>query len=302
MKYKGIRIHFNELIFLVLLAGVVLLEFQVHIIERGIGLYLRWGNSERSQLGRVWDRDRQNVLARNKIENLLTTQDSHKETSEAFRSLDQIYEKLFPGSSQVISREKFLELYYNYPGEWSGYMASPLDLIEIDADKNWDRVLFDNRAGWVNLSFLDRENHPIREFNISISQLEKLQSNRSVTKGTLEELDFSEDRLFPFHRFVPILRTLDSDSRRVLFPDPQWFLLRNYHITRIGFAEAPFSSSFTPQIMIGIEYQTEFYPHVLSIMVPMETAHNILSQIEKGQDVSGGNPDDSMGGMDNLIE
>tara|TARA_B100000686_G_C16774432_1_gene967437 strand:+ start:277 stop:1185 length:909 start_codon:yes stop_codon:yes gene_type:complete len=302
VKYKRIRIHFNETIFLIFLVGGAFLEFQAHIIERGIGVYLRWGNSERSQLGRVWDRDRQNVLARDKIANLLTTQDSRKETSEAFRTLGQVYENLFPGISQIISREKFLELYYNYPGEWSRFMASPLDLLEIDADKKWDRVSFDNRAGWVNLSFLDRENHPIREFNISVDQLDELQSNRSVIKGTLEELDFPEDRLFPFGLLLPILRALDPDSRKVLLPDPRWFLLRNYHVTRIGFAEAPFSSNFIPQITIGIEYQTDFYPHVLSIMVPMETAYNILSQIEKGQDVLGGNPGDSIGVMDDPIE
>lgn len=269
-----------------MLAGFLFAELNFYILERGTGLYLKWGNHNRPQLGRVWDRDRQNVLARNKINYLLTTQDSIKEASESFQSLDQIYAKLFPGSRQVVSRKKFLELYYNYPGEWSQYMASPLDLVEIDANKNWDRVLFDNQAGWINLSFLDKDNRPIREFHVSLSKLDKLQSNRTVLRGALEELDYPKDRIFSFDRFAPILKTLDLDSRKALFPDPHWFLSRDYHITRVGFAEAPFSSNFIPQVTVGVEYQTEFYPHVLSIRVPIETAHNILSQIEKDHDFS----------------
>ena len=120
---------------------------------------------------------------------------------------------------------------------------------------------------------------------MSIRELDRLQTNRIVSKGTLAALNFEEGRLFSFDRFVLILKTLDPDSRKVLFPDPHWFLLRNYHITRVGFTEASVSADSTMQITIGIEYQTDFYPHVLSFKVPLEMANNILSQIEKGQDV-----------------
>ena len=234
MRHQGIRIHINGIAFITLLVGVFLLEIQFYIFERGVGLYLKWQNPNRSQLGRIWDRDRQNILAQRKIQSILTNLDSRKQTSESFQSIDQIFETLFSGSSQVISREKFLELYYNYPGEWSQLIVSSLDLIEIDSKKNWSRVVFSRMGAWITMSFIDRENLPIREFHVSLSQLNKNQSNRIISRGTLLEVGFLEERLFAFDKLVPILKSMDRNSRKALFPDPQWFLKRDYHVTRIG--------------------------------------------------------------------
>ena len=282
MRNRGIRIYFNAIAFLALLAGTLLWELQFHIFERSVGLYLKWQNPKRSQLGRVWDRDRQNILAQRKIQSLLTNLDTRKQTTESIQSIDQIFETLFSGNSQVITREKFLKLYYNYPGEWSWRMVSPLDLIEIDSKKNWSRVVFNRMGAWVTIGFIDRENLPIREFHVSLTQLNEVQSNRLISRGTLEEMGFSEDRLFAFEKFVPILKSLDPDSRKSFFPDPQWFLERDFHVTRIGFSDSQLSEKGIPRMLVGLEYQTDFYPHVLQIKVPNETGLNILSQIEKG--------------------
>ena len=55
------------------------MELQLQFMERGVGLYLKWQNPNRSQLGRIWDRDRQNILAQRKIQSLLTNLDFRKQ-------------------------------------------------------------------------------------------------------------------------------------------------------------------------------------------------------------------------------
>ena len=159
MKKNGIHVHANEMVFLALLILGLILEFQSHFIEKSVGLYLKWQNGSRPQLGRIWDRNRENLVAQRKIQSILTSLDSQQQSSDSITSFQQIFENLLPGNSQGISRKKFLRLYYDYPGEWSKSMISPFDLMDIDSSKEWNRVLFGRRGTWVTISFIDRENY-----------------------------------------------------------------------------------------------------------------------------------------------
>ena len=140
MKALGI-IRWNGLFFLAILAGLFLLEFYGKIFERGLGHYLKWQNSERPQLGRIWERDRQAVVAQNKIRSIRSSLDSREESTLAIGSLKQLFEQVGPSFPLVVSRKKFLQLYYDFPGQWSRRIVSPYELIRIDAEKSWDRVL-----------------------------------------------------------------------------------------------------------------------------------------------------------------
>ncbi len=87
--------------------------------------------------------------------------------------------------------------------------------------------------------------------------------------------------IFPISQFLPVLRTLDPMTRKAVFPDPRWFLEKDYHITRVGVTETTASVRLPLDILFGIEYDTDYYTSVLLIPIPLETANNMLSQIEK---------------------
>ena len=107
-----------------------------------------------------------------------------------------------------------------------------------------------------------------------------MQATRTVKRGTLEDSRFTANRIFLISEFLPVLKSLDSITQKAVFPDPRWFLGKNYHVTRVGISD--FSAGELAQhLLFGVEYDTEYYTGVLLIPVPIELADNMMSQIEK---------------------
>lgn len=288
MKKGWVRAHINGLVFSVFLLSFLLLEGFGQIIERGVGNYLKWQNHRRPQLGRIWEKDRQNIVAQRKIESILSSLNTQEEASESIDSFKLLFLDLGPVSSHLISREKFLNLYYNFPGQWPRRIISPYELLKIDSGKKWDRVILSRSGPWITLSFIGPDNLPITEKYFSIEILDEWESDRALQRGKLEEMGFKEDRIYSIDDFFPVLQTLDPSSKS-LFPDPRWFLSKGYHVTRVGISELTDSGDPFQPIRFGIECQTEYFFEVLLLPVPMEIASNVLSQIERSDSGSLGN-------------
>ena len=275
------------IIFLAILF-LIFLEFYGKIFERGVGSYLKWQNNTRPQLGRIWERDRQAVLAQSKIQSIRSLLDSRQESAEAIDSLKTLFEKIEPSFPLVLSREKFLELYYDFPGQWSVQIISPFELISIDSKNNWTRVLLKRSGRWITIGFLNSQNTPVHEIFMATDALKELQATRTIKQGRLEEAGFEKDRVYPAAVFLPLLQTLDPKTQHAIFPNPRWFLAKDYSITRVGVREPEFKLEPTPSLEFGIEYDTDYYTGVLLIPVPQEIANNLLSQIERtGFDIFG---------------
>ena len=257
------------------------LEFYGKIFERGIGNYLKWQNSTRSQLGRVWDQDRQTVLAQAKVKTIRSLLDSRQESAQGIDSLKALFENTEPSFPLVLSREKFLDLYYDFPGQWSTRMISPFELISIDSKYNWTRVLLKRFGQWFTISFLDSHNIPVHEVFVASDALQEVQATRTVKQGSLEEVGFEKDRIFSVAVFLPLLNELDPKTQQAVFPDPRWFLAKDYSITRIGVRELGSLKKIVPRLEFGIEYNTDYNSGVLLIPVSQDIANNVLSQIER---------------------
>ena len=269
--------------------GLFFLEFYGKIFERGVGNYLKWQNSERPQLGRIWERDRQEILAQSKIQSIRLGLDSLQEATDAIGSFRTMLEGLEPAFPLVLSRHKFLDLYYDFPGQWSMMVISPLELLSIDSQKNWTRVLLKRFGQWITISFLDPQNIPVHEIFLETEALEEVRAARTVKRGRLEESGFEDDRLYPAAVFLPVLRTLDPKTQSAVFPDPRWFLAKGYSLTRVGVRESTSESDLPRHLVFGIEYDADYHTGVLLIPVPLEIANNMLSQIERtGSEPLGG--------------
>ena len=289
MKISGIQRQWwvGAMFFLFMLV-LLFLEFYGKIFERGIGNYLKWQNASRPQLGRVWDNDRQTILAQTKVESVRSVFDSRQESAEAIVTLKALFENTEPSFPLVLSRKKFLDLYYDFPGQWSTRIISPFELISIDSKYNWTRVLLKRFGQWFTISFLDSHNIPVHEVFVSTDALKEVQSTRTVKQGSLEKVGFEKDRIYSAAVFLPLLSTLDPKTQHAVFPDPRWFLAKDYSITRIGVRELEFVKKPLSDFEFGIEYNTDYYTGVLLIPVSQEIANNLLSQIERtGFDVWG---------------
>lgn len=273
MKDTGIRGYLSGILFPLLFFATLLgLEVYGHVIERGVGYYLKWHNAGRQQLGRVWDKERKNIIAQNKVQSILSTLDSQERSIESVESFKALFDTLT--SPRTISRAKFLQLYFDNPGQLSPEIISPYELLEIDSDKSWSRVYLDRSASSITMNFIDRDNIPLHKIVLPATIFSDVQSLRTVKHGSLEDAGFEGHLIFSVKQFVPLIQTLDPTTQKMLFPDPKWFLQNSYHITRVGL-------SAKESAPLGIEYETDFSTEVLLVTVPWEIVNNVLSQIEQ---------------------
>ena len=280
MKFTGVRKSWHGVAGLIVLSAFLSLEFYTNLFEKSVGYYLKWENHKRPQLGRMWDRDRQSLVAQAKIKSIRSSLDLQEETALGISSFKHLFEGISPGFPLVVSREKFLQLYYDFPGQWSEQIISSYDLIDLDSKKIWDRVFLKRFGPWITIQFIDRQNIPIHELFLSVDTLFEVQATRTVKRGTLEDSRFTANRIFLISEFLPVLKSLDSITQKAVFPEPRWFLGKNYHVTRVGISD--FSAGDLAQhLLFGVEYDTEYYTGVLLIPVPIELADNMMSQIEK---------------------
>jgi hypothetical protein len=280
VKYTGVRKSWHGVAGLIVLSAFLFLEFYTNLFEKSVGYYLKWQNHKRPHLGRMWERDRQSLVAQAKIESIRSSLDLQEETALGISSFKHLFEGISPGFPLVVSREKFLQLYYDFPGQWSEQIISSYDLVELDSKKNWDRVFLKRFGPWITIQFIDRQNIPIHELFLSVDTLFEVQATRTVKRGTLEESQFTANRIFPISEFLPVLKSLDASTQKAVFPEPRWFLGKNYYVTRVGISDFP-AGELAQHLLFGIEYDTDYYTGVLLIPVPMELANNMMSQIEK---------------------
>jgi hypothetical protein len=280
VKFAGVRKSWHGVAGLIVLSAFLSLEFYTNLFEKSVGYYLKWQNHKRPQLGRLWELDRQSLVAQAKIQSIRSSLDLQEETALGISSFKHLFEEISPGFPLVVSRKKFLQLYYDFPGQWSEQIISSYDLIYLDSKKIWDRVFLKRFGPWITIQFIDRQNIPIHELFLSVNTLFEVQATRTVKRGTLEDSKFTANRIFPISEFLPVLKSLDAITQKAVFPDPRWFLGKNYHVTRVGISD--FSAGELAQhLLFGVEYDTEYYMGVLLIPVPIELADNMMSQIEK---------------------
>ena len=132
---------------------------------------------------------------------------------------------------------------------------------------------------WITLQFLDLKNIPVHEIFLSIDTISEVHATRSIKRGTLENSDFKGDRIFEIDEVLPVLKSLDSVTQKAVFPEPRWFLEKNYHISRVGISDVVTGEE--QHLVFGIEYDTDYYTGVLFIPVALELANNIMSQIDR---------------------
>ena len=107
--------NLNGVVFVVTLLVIFSMEVFGKVIEQGVGYYLKWENHTRPQLGRIWERDREKIVAQKKIETILSSLNTQETSAESIESFKELFEQLNPAVPQMVSRKKFLQLYFEFP-------------------------------------------------------------------------------------------------------------------------------------------------------------------------------------------
>ena len=93
MKSAGVVRQWPGVVLLCLLIGVGALEFYGKVFERGVGHYLKWQNHKRPQLGRIWERDREALVAQAKIKSIRTGLDLKHNSAESLKTFNDRHAK-----------------------------------------------------------------------------------------------------------------------------------------------------------------------------------------------------------------
>ena len=120
---------------------------------------------------------------------------------------------------------------------------------------------------------------------MSVDTILDVQATRSIKRGTLEDSNFKSNRIFNIGEVLPVLKSLDPVTQKAVFPEPRWFLEKNYFLTRVGVADVVTGNDPSKHLVFGIEYDTDYYTGVLLIPVALELANNIMSQIDKSDNL-----------------
>lgn len=264
------------------------MEFYGHFIEKGLGNYLKWQNFRKPQLGRIWDKDRLSVIAQAKIQSIRSSRVSEQETLDSFKSFRQLLVELEPGYSRILRKDKFLQLYYNFPGNWPENIISPYELLDIEARGNWERTILKRNGFWITISFIDGENIPVREIFISLDQLDLPLAARVQKRERLEEAGFKKERIFSNVDFIKLLKNMDPETRDQISPPSRWFFDNRYRVIRVGITDASPAKAVGASHLLGVEYASDYFIETLLIPVSLETANNLLSQFEPSGQNEGG--------------
>ena len=106
MKFSGVRKLWHGVAGLIVLSALFPLEFYTNLFETSVGYYLKWQNHKRPQLGRMWERDRQSLVAQAKIKSIRSSLDLQEETALGISSFKYLFEGLSPGFPLVVFQRK----------------------------------------------------------------------------------------------------------------------------------------------------------------------------------------------------
>ena len=101
MKFAGVRKLWHGVAGLIVLSAFFPLEFYTNLFEKSVGYYLKWQNHKRPQLGRMWERDRQSLVAQAKIKSIRSSLDLQEETTLGISSFKHLFEG-FPRGSPLL--------------------------------------------------------------------------------------------------------------------------------------------------------------------------------------------------------
>ena len=105
MKFSGVRWLRHSLAGVVVLSAFLFLEFYTNLFEKSVGYYLKWQNHKRPQLGRMWERDRQSLIAQAQIQSIRSSLDIQEENARGISSLKELFEN-FKSKTKVGTKDE----------------------------------------------------------------------------------------------------------------------------------------------------------------------------------------------------
>ncbi|MBI4553990.1 MAG: hypothetical protein HY710_17120 [Candidatus Latescibacteria bacterium] len=250
----------------VLLPGVclalVVVELQTDLAERLIGSYLRTTNPRRPKAGWVADVERKGLRAQRRLSDLVTSLTEANSRAAHVSNLTELVRLLDQHSQVVMSRQKFIEVYTLLPQEIATQLISPFHLLELSWGAGWSRTFIaESDDGGIFALLVDDRNRVIEEIPISGEQFLLIKRSEQGDKGSLDELDRFQGRVYSAEAFFAALNGLPEERRTQVVNDPFRLLEWRESLKRVGIGE----QSVGGAVELGFEVERDGKPAVFTL-------------------------------------
>ena len=175
--------QWNRIVFSVLAvgitAGAVVLEFRIDYVERAIGRYLTWHNTDRQEGGKIWETVSMSEEVQQQLDNLVQDRRSKISLDEQVGNLVQLIKMARDREQVLLGRDRFLEIYNAMPAYQSALIVEPLQLLElIGALAGWQRTLIEFDNGDLMFFLVDGSNEVLQERRLAADYVTYYMSGR----------------------------------------------------------------------------------------------------------------------------
>ncbi|XPS87347.1 hypothetical protein Dvar_53650 [Desulfosarcina variabilis str. Montpellier] len=224
-------------VLLLIILSIAISEIRFSWLEILVGRYLVVTNSHRPESGNVWEQGRLKQVATQTLEQMATKKLTAQREAREATSLNQLIESLATSQGAMISADQFKKLYSKIPNSVARSIFSPILMLRISAEKNWERVYLEREDAQVGIYLLDHGNNVLTFTTLADNQIRATANNSPVMTGTLDNQPQFAGRIYPADRFFMALSSLPTDVQQAALPQPETILSADGNPTRVGISD-----------------------------------------------------------------
>ncbi len=208
-KFGVMGLLWSGIVMLMILFLVI--EFQWDVVERWMGSYLEWQNSQRPRTGTAWESYDRTVHAVGKVDTLVGQLRVRESEVESLDDLAQVPGLLSPRGGITVSKEQFLRLFQGLSSYLWGEWISVKSLMRLSQQQEWIRSYLWWDGDALDMYLVNRNNGVLYQQSIPGEWLEISDLNGWRQGGMLEDAGEFVRRIYPSDDLWAIMEFLPDD-------------------------------------------------------------------------------------------
>lgn len=271
-------INLNSLTIFFFIFFIALVEVKFDFIEKMTGDFLRWNNTKREKLGRVWNVEQQSIAAMGHLNELLIEKEEKQKKVETIDHFSDLFVFFKTDRLISLSNEQFLKIYKNLPSNLSDKIIAPYDLLNYFHRSNWEKTFLFQKETGVEIVLVDDQYGVLKSILISKKDANYLSNFGRTVFASLEKLEEFSNRIYDVNEFMDALYKMKQGDRYKIIYNPFVFLSWGSDLKRIAISDI----SEDNLVQVGFEIHSSNKKKVVIIYVDDFLISNLI-QILAGE-------------------
>lgn len=229
--------NLNSFIILCSIVIIILVEIRFDFMEKMVGDYLKWHNSERQKLGRMWNVEQQSVAAMGQLNELLIEKEEKQKKTEKIESFRELIEHLKTDRLITLTKEQFVKIYSRLPSTISSKIIDSYNLINYFHRSNWAKTFIFQKETGIEIIMVDGRYGMLKNILISEKDANYLANFGKTVATSLENMEELSSRIYDIREFMDALYKMSEDERNRIIYNPINLLSWGNRLKRVGISE-----------------------------------------------------------------